>query len=560
MAFGAGHQCQPSRLWALATRRPIGASGGGGSGGPLPGGNAGIARQARDAKIFLDLLVVRLQVFVGQRPIVGHAVERADAKVGRHVPLPVGGEDHAAAADGVVQDGRDIGIDVADRVIGRRLPPIGIGRPIAARGELVVGMAGPRLGIVGPIALLQDDDPHARFGQALGRHGAGRAGADDQHIGSAVVARHLCSLSNVAVTDAHTMSKLMMDATSSLPRYDRSQTYAGTTTTLRMSRRTYRLFRGDRARGRFAACRSPSPLGIAAGPLLNGRWILYYAALGFDVLTYKTTRSRGPRMLPAAEFAAGSMRPALSRSGTRADAIDEMQRKLGRFIRHAVDVAGCVAGRCRVDAERACRRRNCFPFRSSPAPSPIGRSTSWRTISPAAPAGRSKAARTASRRISRAPMSRRATAQLYQQPAAAAVVAQRVREAIGKTPYIIKVGFVGDDSLAGELLEAVAPYADALAMTNCITATVKQADGTELFAGQPRGHRGRRDPYGVYRASAPIRQARPPARPGDEDHRRGRSFHGSARREYLEAGAEAVHLATAVMVDPLVGVAIRRAM
>src|SRR5262245_27220818 len=35
-----------------------------------------------------------------------------------------------------------------------------------------------------------------------------------------------------------------------------------------------------------------SPLGIAAGPLLNGGWILYYAALGFDVLTYKTVRSR----------------------------------------------------------------------------------------------------------------------------------------------------------------------------------------------------------------------------------------------------------------------------
>src|SRR5262249_34382162 len=35
-----------------------------------------------------------------------------------------------------------------------------------------------------------------------------------------------------------------------------------------------------------------SPLGIAAGPLLNGRWIRYYASLGFDVLTYKTVRSR----------------------------------------------------------------------------------------------------------------------------------------------------------------------------------------------------------------------------------------------------------------------------
>ena len=35
-----------------------------------------------------------------------------------------------------------------------------------------------------------------------------------------------------------------------------------------------------------------SPLGIAAGPLLNGQWLLYYAALGFDILTYKTVRSR----------------------------------------------------------------------------------------------------------------------------------------------------------------------------------------------------------------------------------------------------------------------------
>ena len=34
-----------------------------------------------------------------------------------------------------------------------------------------------------------------------------------------------------------------------------------------------------------------SPLGMPAGPLLNGAWILYYASLGFDVLTYKTVRS-----------------------------------------------------------------------------------------------------------------------------------------------------------------------------------------------------------------------------------------------------------------------------
>ena len=34
-----------------------------------------------------------------------------------------------------------------------------------------------------------------------------------------------------------------------------------------------------------------SRLGIAAGLLLNSRWIEGYARLGFDILTYKTVRS-----------------------------------------------------------------------------------------------------------------------------------------------------------------------------------------------------------------------------------------------------------------------------
>src|SRR6185369_14526649 len=46
--------------------------------------------------------------------------------------------------------------------------------------------------------------------------------------------------------------------------------------------------------GKWDYCGLPvdSPMGIAAGPLLNGKWILYYASLGFDMLTYKTVRSR----------------------------------------------------------------------------------------------------------------------------------------------------------------------------------------------------------------------------------------------------------------------------
>ena len=35
-----------------------------------------------------------------------------------------------------------------------------------------------------------------------------------------------------------------------------------------------------------------APIGVAAGPLLNGAWCLHYASLGFDLLTYKTVRTQ----------------------------------------------------------------------------------------------------------------------------------------------------------------------------------------------------------------------------------------------------------------------------
>src|SRR4051794_3614214 len=52
-----------------------------------------------------------------------------------------------------------------------------------------------------------------------------------------------------------------------------------------------------------------SPLGVPAGPLLNSAWVLYYARLGFSVLTYKTVRSAfracydPPNLLPVSDGA-----------------------------------------------------------------------------------------------------------------------------------------------------------------------------------------------------------------------------------------------------------------
>ena len=43
--------------------------------------------------------------------------------------------------------------------------------------------------------------------------------------------------------------------------------------------------------GRLFDYQLNSPLGIAAGPLLNSRWVEVYARAGFDILTYRTVRS-----------------------------------------------------------------------------------------------------------------------------------------------------------------------------------------------------------------------------------------------------------------------------
>jgi dihydroorotate dehydrogenase len=147
--------------------------------------------------------------------------------------------------------------------------------------------------------------------------------------------------------------------------------------------------------------------------------------------------------------------------------------------------------------------------------------------------------------------------QLYQQPAAAARVASQVREAIGSTPLIIKIGFLDREDAIAELLAAVAPHANGLAMTNCISAKVEATDGQPLFDGAHRGIGG----DAIREAS--IRQV---ARFNLWVKQMHYALHligvgGISTvehvQDYVEAGAESVQLATSAMVDPAVGVRIR---
>src|SRR4029079_9454946 len=130
----------------------------------------------------------------------------------------------------------------------------------------------------GPMPWHQNPAAHSGVGQPLGRDRARRSRTNDQCIGGLIAGGHTSFRSRY--------NTLAM----SLPRYDTQETYRWNYDRAPEPPPGIEI---PRLGGRWTYCGRPvrSPLAIAAGPLLNGRWILYYAALGFDVLTYKTVRS-----------------------------------------------------------------------------------------------------------------------------------------------------------------------------------------------------------------------------------------------------------------------------
>ncbi|MGE4001411.1 MAG: dihydroorotate dehydrogenase [Planctomycetaceae bacterium] len=301
-----------------------------------------------------------------------------------------------------------------------------------------------------------------------------------------------------------------------------------------------------------------SPLGMPAGPLLNGKWILYYASLGFDVLTYKTVRSSyrecyplpnllpvrtgqlegGERELEAAARMGGSWAVSFGMPSMQPDVwrrdIEWTRARLRSDQVLSVSVVGTAQPGWTID-ELADDYALCARWAVESGADCIETNFSCPNV------------------CSR-------DGQLYQEPTPAGIVAQRVREAIGTTPYILKIGHFTDRESASQLLKSVAPYVDGLAMTNSVAATVRDAAGNVLFDGQKRGICGdatRQASVTQVRMFAQIMEewGRPLALIGV-----GGASTAEHVEEYLDAGAESVHIATAAMLDPLVGRRIRAAL
>ena len=341
--------------------------------------------------------------------------------------------------------------------------------------------------------------------------------------------------------------------TETLPRYDRTRSYAWN---YENAPEPVEL-NVPPVSGEWSFCGLPvdSPLGMPAGPLLNGKWILYYASLGFDVLTYKTARSvarecfplpnlqpvavgqltGGEVDVPAIDEMAGSWAVSFGMPSTTPDVwradIEQTSKRLPKGKLLSVSVVGTVQDGWTID-DLATDYANCARWAVDSGADCIETNFSCPNVATC-------------------------DGQLFQQPDDAATVTAAVRDAIGSTPYIVKVGHVTDHDEVATLLKQIGPFVDSLAMTNSVAAQVLTSDDELLFDGQPRGICGdatRVASIGQTRLFAEtIREMKLDARLIGV----GGVNTASHVRDYLAAGAESVHIATAAMIDPFIACRIR---
>jgi dihydroorotate dehydrogenase (NAD+) catalytic subunit len=301
------------------------------------------------------------------------------------------------------------------------------------------------------------------------------------------------------------------------------------------------------------------PVGVAAGPLPNSRWIEAYARLGYGLLTYKTVRTTSrpafsqPNLLfcrlaepcvtepaprrvdPAAvTWAASFGLPSPDPGEWRADVM-RAKFKIRPSQALIVSVAGTPAQgggpETLADDYALCAR--------------------W-----AADAG----ADVIEVHLSCPNTTSEHPQMLFENPALSALIAERVRRAVGHRPVIAKLGASRSPRPLHELATRLAPYLDGFILVNGLQRRVVTADGTAAFTGAGRELAGicGADVYDHCRVQMEELLA---WRKAGAWSRAILAVGGittvERARAALAAGADAVMVATAAIVDPLLAARFR---
>ena len=232
------------------------------------------------------------------------------------------------------------------------------------------------------------------------------------------------------------------------------------------------------------------PFGVSAGPLLNARWIDAYARLGYSILTYKTVRSLDrpcysmPNMIPIEgtpvlhdldptqrlQMANQSIQ-CLERStwtvsygmpSTHPDIWMEDVRQAKQSLRNGQILVVAVVGTPREG------------WTADDLFDDYAQCALW---------AKQAAADVVEANLS-CPNVTTSEGQIYRSIPDSIAVCSRIREQIGQTPFIIKIGAFSGDDEARSWLEAIAPFIDGVHTLNTLSRTIRHGE-KEAFPGRP---------------------------------------------------------------------------
>ena len=301
-----------------------------------------------------------------------------------------------------------------------------------------------------------------------------------------------------------------------------------------------------------------APIGIAAGPLLNSRWLLYYAARGFDVVTYKTVRSSArksydpPNLLPVCGEAMSDAQSSVTADATIASP-DSWAISFGMPSRDPAVWQEDVRA-----ARRGLRPGQVLVVSVVASPGP-----GWtvdRIATDFADCARwaSEAGAHAIEANLSCPNVETQEGNLYASADASATIVRKIRDTAPDAPLVLKVGLFDERDQATRFVRAVSGYASAISTTNTISTVVRTREGVPLFGGARRGIGGR---LIAERCLAELRMLRAIVRDMSSQLQvisvGGVSTAGDVV-ERLEAGAHHVQLATAAMLNPDIAITLRQ--
>jgi dihydroorotate dehydrogenase (NAD+) catalytic subunit len=241
----------------------------------------------------------------------------------------------------------------------------------------------------------------------------------------------------------------------------------------------------------FMGFKVNSTFGVPAGPLLNSRWIALYARLGFDLLIYKTVRTREHPSHPPPNCMILNISGQLEEKDFGLQLVAEEASAEGE-IEPPVSITNSFGMPSRDPAvwqEDALRARLSLTpgqvFIISVVGTPRKGEDLAEDYARGALLAKEAGADVVEINLS-CPNVTTGEGSIFTDPSASSAISKKVHQVLRGTPLIIKMGYISDLQTLEKVILANAPHVEGIAGINTLSFKVVRRDGSQALPGPGR--------------------------------------------------------------------------